>query len=143
MAILMKNDHYDPLSISKAAEEFCRNVIAAQEKMLEEEIEANVIVLNGKKFSFLNKPGWTPTLFGMKVEYANLPESIDFFLQHRIEPKYPQTNADRIRAMTDEELAKYFSIYCWSDDWCKHQRKCEECWLEWLREEAADKGGEA
>jgi len=52
------------------------------------------------------------------------------------------TNADRIRAMTDEELSELFWIradcelcpnkepYC-SDD-------CKKHWLEWLREEAND-----
>lgn len=48
------------------------------------------------------------------------------------------TNADRIRAMTDEELAKHFSIYCWSDNWCGHHRDCEACWLDWLKQEAKE-----
>ena len=56
----------------------------------------------------------------------------------------PQTNADRIRAMTDEKLAELFWIradcelcpnkepYC-SDD-------CKKHWLDWLKEEAASDG---
>ena len=60
-----------------------------------------------------------------------------------------QTNADRIRNMTDEELAsKFADIYCpdgLSVDRknCKHNyltgspiEICEECWLEWLKKEA-------
>ena len=58
------------------------------------------------------------------------------------------TNADRIRAMTDEELAsKFADIYCpdglsANHKNCKHNylrgspiEICEECWLEWLKEE--------
>ena len=58
-----------------------------------------------------------------------------------------ETNADRIRAMTDEELAKspFFPCpYDLDDDGygeCKygwHERKqtCEECKLEWLQQPA-------
>ena len=58
----------------------------------------------------------------------------------RFEPKPQQTNADKIRAMTDEELA----------EWCAQEAECPptrllcqeyacdagQCWLEWLQEEA-------
>lgn len=50
-----------------------------------------------------------------------------------------QNNADRIRAMTDEELADWLyewagsSINCDSD--CVGTT-CRECWLEWLKQEA-------
>lgn len=60
--------------------------------------------------------------------------------------KKPQTNADRIRAMTDEELAKLFDSWiqdCDCNDLPCH-KSCEEnsvsgCinhWLNWLKEEA-------
>ena len=54
----------------------------------------------------------------------------------------PMTNADRIRAMTDEELAKeiikcrdadLFRLYVMGTGICT-----EEDWLDWLRQEAAD-----
>ena len=56
------------------------------------------------------------------------------------EPR-PLTNADRIRAMSDEELSKWISdnadtlcppkdSYCTAD--------CALCWLEWLKEEAEE-----
>lgn len=62
-----------------------------------------------------------------------------------------QTNADRIRAMTDEELAKLFDSWiqdCDCNDVPCH-KSCEEnneksvsgCinhWLDWLKEEAKD-----
>lgn len=58
------------------------------------------------------------------------------------EPK-TQTNADRIRVMTDEELA----VVC--EDGCPPNRECpptnreeigtksacQQCWLEWLKQE--------
>lgn len=54
----------------------------------------------------------------------------------------PKTNADRIRSMTDEELANSVYIPCPYDDggyreckfgWHEQKQTCEECKLEWLR----------
>lgn len=47
----------------------------------------------------------------------------------------PQTNADRIRAMTDEELAKKISklesfVLTYGGEWSADK------WLDWLRQEA-------
>lgn len=67
----------------------------------------------------------------------------------------PQTNADRIRAMTDEELAKLFLAHdeqlyrhCPSDkraedcyaDLGKAFDACEKCWLDWLKSPEVDNG---
>lgn len=48
------------------------------------------------------------------------------------------TNADRIRAMSDEELAKWFCVM--NADDCPDKAhelhctdKCYECWLDWLK----------
>ena len=49
-----------------------------------------------------------------------------------------RTNSDRIRAMTDEELAEIFVHHCTkseSAEWCSKYRKCCDCWLAWLRQE--------
>ena len=63
----------------------------------------------------------------------------------------PMTNADRIRAMTDEELSSFLDIAtvcvcfpCTRDinnlkhfNNCKHENgTCEKEWLEWLKGEA-------
>ena len=52
----------------------------------------------------------------------------------------PVRNADRIRAMTDEELAEWFSIYCCRnktyDAHCETFGSCKACWFSWLQEEA-------
>lgn len=38
---------------------------------------------------------------------------------------YPQTNADKVRSMTDKQLAELFSLLGGT----------EQAWLEWLRED--------
>lgn len=56
----------------------------------------------------------------------------------------PQTNADRIRAMTDAELTRFFAENCGCDDWCMHKRSgacasksenacCLDVWYDWLK----------
>ena len=59
-----------------------------------------------------------------------------------------KTNADRIRAMTDEELMEFLEHDYWSIDYCKKDApidqetkecllpSCKQCWLEWLKQEA-------
>ncbi len=58
----------------------------------------------------------------------------------RKKPPKPITNADKIRSMTDEELAEWFSIYCCRnktyDAHCDEFGNCKACWLDWLKEEA-------
>jgi len=44
----------------------------------------------------------------------------------------PKTNRDRIRAMTDKELAKILNGGC-PPGGAKCNERCETCWLEWLR----------
>ena len=59
----------------------------------------------------------------------------------------PKTNADRIRCMTDEELAKWLGTrgHECPERWkaCNigivdHEDDCIPCWLKWLKEEATD-----
>ena len=55
------------------------------------------------------------------------------------------TNADRIRAMTDEELAYWAGVTCppsfvfWSKE-CKGEwnSDCHNCWLDWLKQEVKE-----
>ena len=52
----------------------------------------------------------------------------------------PITNADRIRAMTDEELAELIGTDqrnggCPNGGARNCQESCVKCWLDWLREE--------
>lgn len=60
------------------------------------------------------------------------------------EVHYP-SNADRIRAMSDEELARLFADencgYCRIHDFCFAkgcQIDCEDIWLDWLKEEVSE-----
>ena len=48
----------------------------------------------------------------------------------------PQTNGDRIRAMTDEELAMLLQPTCPSRV-CRDEppHDCYKCWLDWLKQE--------
>lgn len=57
-------------------------------------------------------------------------------------PKVPRTNGDRIRAMTDEELAKYLDGLGFGGtpptcdmDGERDYKKCRDCWLDWLKQE--------
>ena len=103
-------------------DELMQSILTAQEEMLKHKIEANSVTLNGRKYGKLIEncpPNMKPTIFGMavKTDYA-MPDDYDFLVQY--EPPQPITNADRIRAMTDEELANY------------------QTWLDWLKQEAEE-----
>lgn len=53
----------------------------------------------------------------------------------------PQTNADRIRNMTDEGLAEWFCTMCNFGDFCPYKDDCDTngCGvLKWLKEEVKD-----
>lgn len=59
----------------------------------------------------------------------------------------PKTNADRIRSMTDAEMAEWFGTrgHECPERWkaCKigivdHEDDCIPCWLKWLREAVKD-----
>lgn len=56
----------------------------------------------------------------------------------------PQTNADRIRSMTDAELTRFFAENCGCGEWCMHNRSgacarkdeyscCLDVWHDWLK----------
>ena len=50
-----------------------------------------------------------------------------------------KTNADRIRSMTDEELAEWIAYRqgCFErqDKRCSKYGTCRDCWFDWLKEE--------
>lgn len=122
-------------------DDLCERILCAQEEMLKHEIEANTVVLNGKKYAKLMKPGYYPTIFGMALEVDRmLPDDWDFIVQRR-EPKIA-TNADRIRSMSDEQLALAIRMTANCDlcpiKNCKARHysspdNCERHWLQWLQ----------
>lgn len=60
--------------------------------------------------------------------------------------KKPQTNADRIRSMTDEELAEVLFGSCIEHmgvDECSHpEEACKSCVLDWLKAESEEQHGQ-
>lgn len=131
-------------------DELMQNILTAKEQMLHHSIEANSVTLNGRKYGKLIEnllPNMKPTVFGMavKADYA-LPDDYDFLVQY--EPPKPITNADRIRAMSDEELAVFLyglvnefgsmNHDCLDFNYCKiHSKEYRyDGWLDWLRQEA-------
>lgn len=48
------------------------------------------------------------------------------------------TNADRIRAMSDEELAKAMNMLCPPVTNCIDGGECVKCWTDWLRQPAEE-----
>ena len=110
---------------------------------LNEEIE---LLRNGKWFDKI--VGTLPN-----DEYLNLGWAIGDVLDtleslRALQPKV-ETNADRIRAMSDEELAEFISrieigdfgqqvygkTFC---DMCKDQYECDDCRLWWLQQPAEE-----
>lgn len=55
-----------------------------------------------------------------------------------------QTNADKIRAMSDEELAEWLAKHNERSAVCPNfgahdcQALCRQCWLDWLKQEVND-----
>jgi len=61
---------------------------------------------------------------------VDLSEIREFLEMKRNKMQKPQTNADKIRAMTDEELANILTTINFN------KLHPKDKWLEWLREEA-------
>lgn len=66
-------------------------------------------------------------------------------MMHKLYPNAKPTNADRIRSMTDEELAtwiseEYYVPHCPTGDGCPDDLGdhdgCDVCWMKWLKQEA-------
>lgn len=126
-------------------DELMKSILAAKEQMLQHGIKANSVTLNGGKYGELLEnlpPNLKPTFFGMavKADYA-LPDDCDFLVQH--EPPQLITNADRIRTMSDEELAEFLAVcdasrLMRSDTQAVAEEKWR--WLDWLRQEVDNAG---
>ncbi len=55
----------------------------------------------------------------------------------------PKTNADRIRSMTDEELAEWLPFQmgaCNMNEKCGNDCTCDACWFDWLKREVDTDG---
>lgn len=71
-------------------------------------------------------------------------DSVDATAYAYAEKRKPITNADRIRSMTDKELAEMMAHgncgYCKIHDYCFSQKgvDCDEAWLNWLKQESGE-----
>lgn len=76
------------------------------------------------------------------AEFAEAADAIEGLSMrlHGDEAAMRPSNADRIRAMTDEELAQLLRDYeCNRCDWCglcEEEEKCQKEILDWLKQEA-------
>ncbi len=53
-------------------------------------------------------------------------------------PRKKVTNADKIRSMTDEKLARVMDMVCPPDTACNDGQQCIKCWIEWLKQPIND-----
>lgn len=144
--ITIKPGDIGPYDTFRATRELMERIMEAENRAIKEEIEANTVVINGRKYGMIkDKPGLLPTIFGMRVETsADMPDDWDFFIQQR--PPMVLTNADRIRGMSDEELARFLpeirnALTCVlsTDEGCpRPDDPCSDCWLDWLKSPAVE-----
>ena len=139
-----------PGDLADADENFfdtlARRIALARDEMLRCEIEANTVVLDSFKFGKLIRPEYVPTICGMKVELAPLPDEYDFLVQY----KTPEVLSlgDLLRKMDDEHLAEWISerIDCARCRMCQVLGPGEDdCATKWLRflQQPADRRGRA
>ena len=77
------------------------------------------------------------------IENGNLAEWCNAWRIAAKESLQPKTNADRIRAMSDEELAKFIPDWsytgackCDEQSYVDCNNECEKCVEEWLKQPA-------
>lgn len=72
---------------------------------------------------------------------AEIMDGLDRLAEKMNEENKPMTNADRIRAMSDEELARTFAQTGNCPPSSKYGHNCErcgKCWLDYLRQPVKD-----
>ena len=88
------------------------------------------------------RAGFTPIVINGELGCEGADRALKAFHSNQVADRTvasTHTNADRIRAMTDEELAGWIlRQVCCPDDRDGCRSTCTECWLAWLREEAED-----
>lgn len=134
--ITIKPGDIEPYDTFRATRELMDRIVEAENRAIKEEIEANTVVINGRKYGMIkDKPGLLPTIFGMRAETrVDMPDDWDFFIQQR--PPKVQTNYDRVISMTPEELA------VWMNGIIKERNIEVTCdgWLDWLKQEVDNEG---
>lgn len=74
---------------------------------------------------------------------VDLSEIREFIEMKRLAKRKPITNADRIRLMSDEELAEMIKNPCdiglhMPNEWCKKRDCGYQCSLDWLKQEVKE-----
>lgn len=69
-----------------------------------------------------------------RVWCEKMADSPDLDIKRDCENYTPMTNADRIRSMTDEELA--MALLCVLRNLLKSDKVCKDCTLSWLQKES-------
>jgi hypothetical protein len=78
------------------------------------------------------------------IENGNLAEWCNAWRIAAKEALQPKTNADRIRAMSDEELCEFLGEYKFCDiceegcDACQYSGDCDKRLLDWLKQPAEE-----
>lgn len=79
---------------------------------------------------------------GERVWCGNIADSPVLDMERDCEYYVPQTNADRIRSMTDEELAEVLFGSCIEhmgvEECSHHEKACKSCVLDWLKAESEE-----
>ena len=79
---------------------------------------------------------------GERVWCGNIADSPVLDMERDCEYYVPQTNADRIRSMTDEDLAEVLFGNCIEHmgvEECSHlEEACKSCVLDWLKAESEE-----
>ena len=79
---------------------------------------------------------------GERVWCGNIADSPVLDMERDCEYYVPQTNADRIRSMTDEDLAEVLFGSCIEHmgvDECSHpEEACKSCVMDWLKAESEE-----
>ncbi len=80
------------------------------------------------------------------IEDATFTEDSECAAFNRAVEDKPMTNADRIRAMSDKELAEFIGTDSLCDRiqsediWCEEHPACENCLTVWLQQPAREGG---
>ena len=91
--------------------------------------------------------------FTDKTQEKQYMDFLVYCLNNAKDNSKPLTNADKIRSMTDEELAEFLlkvnKAYaepcmtrqsdCKWEDYPTHNKGCKDCFLEWLKSEVEEK----
>lgn len=108
--------------------ELIEQIMMAHDKMLKENGRPQVVVLNDVLFEKESVPvGEIPMVCGMKVMYSPMPKHVHFIIKESF------TRADRIRSLSDEDLARYLSnVEMYAHE---HGVKNAATWLQKLQKE--------